>query len=135
MSRRWLLIYAVSAAVADRLPAVLAHLPRVAVAREQDIGDSTVVTVEVDADPALVDDVARQVREADPNASRLHDSLIDVPDDADPTTVSLDFEAGDEPEPCPHCAGWRYERTLDGRGRPVLREWHRAACPEYQSWL
>ncbi len=135
MPRRWLLIYAVSADVADRLPDVLAHHPSVAVAREQDVGDSVVVTVEVDADPDVVDVVARQVREADPDAARLHDSLIDVPDDADPATVSLDFEVGDDPTPCPHCAGWRHERTVDGGGRPVLREWHRASCPEYLSWL
>ena len=51
-----------------------------------------------------------------------------------PATVSLDYAAFDWPTPCPWCARWRAERTLDALGRPVLREWHHDECPRYREW-
>ncbi len=135
MSARWLLVFSVASVVADRLPSVLERIPKVVVASVPD-EEQTVLTVEVDADPHLVDDVLRQVRAADPNAMRLHDSIISTPaPSGTPASASVDFEFGDEPQPCEHCVDWRHETVNDASGQLVLREWHQPDCAVYESWL
>ncbi|GAA2080670.1 hypothetical protein GCM10009821_21430 [Aeromicrobium halocynthiae] len=135
MSARWLLVFSVASVVADRLPSVLERIPKVVVASVPD-DDQSVLTVEVDADPKIIDDVLRQVRAADPNALRLHDSIISTPTPTGtPASKPIDFEFGDEPQPCEHCADWRHEAVTDAGGQLVLREWHQADCAVYESWL
>ncbi len=50
------------------------------------------------------------------------------------STTSVDFEKDDDVAPCSHCTLWRYEYVDDETGRPVLREWHAADCPQVARW-
>lgn len=89
---------------------------------------SSVLTVYTDLAPMALE----RLLSGHPSAEALFDA-----DDARQRSAAssqVDYEWDDEPEPCPHCIGWRSEHVPDRRGQLVLREWHEPQCPTVVAW-
>lgn len=136
MAARWVLVFSVQAPVAPRLADRLESAHGVVVSTQATETGSMLLSMEVVADPAVVDVIVAEVRQQDENAERMHSSVIMTPElDASPATAAVDFAASDEPSPCGHCLTWRHEHVVADDGETVLREWHRPDCPTYTAWL
>ena len=134
MSSRWLLDFGIASASREKVLALLDDVDGAVVAHQDGRDGTSVVTVEVDAEQDRVDEVTRTVRSVDPDAHRLHDTVVvEPPADTVPATVHLDYAADDEPVRCDFCGDWRYE-YVEGPEGSVLREWHREDCPTYVAW-